>query len=163
MDFTGSIINEYNRLPEHWWLWLAAAAVIVGLICMAGKLPSKGIISRALLFSYVLFILFVTIIGRSRGAMRAELVPFWSYSRPELKSEIILNYILFIPLGFFLYAAYGKRAGMKTVFVGLAFSCAIELSQLIFRIGLFEFDDIIGNTVGCPTLDSGSSSDTIPI
>ena len=28
-------------------------------------------------------------------------------------------------------------------------SVSIEIVQLVFRIGLFEFDDMIGNTIGC--------------
>ena len=76
-------------------------------------------------------------------------MPFWSYSHPELYMEIILNYLLFIPLGMLLYGAYGERIGLKVVLIGCALSVGIEITQLVLSIGLFEFDDIIGNTIGC--------------
>lgn len=104
---------------------------------------------RPLLAAYVLFILFETVIGRKPGVGRVELLPFWSYSHPELRMEIVLNYLLFMPLGLLLYLCFGERWGLKVVLIGFLLSAAIEIAQLVFRIGLFEFDDMIGNTVGC--------------
>ena len=28
IDFTGTIINEYNSLPSFWWMWLIVVAVV---------------------------------------------------------------------------------------------------------------------------------------
>lgn len=104
---------------------------------------------RPLLAAYILFILMETVIGRKVGVGRVELVPFWSYSHPELRMEIVLNYILFMPLGVLLYLCFGEKFGLRVVIAGLLLSVSIEIVQLVFRIGLFEFDDMIGNTVGC--------------
>ena len=104
---------------------------------------------RPLLAAYILFILMETVIGRKVGNGRVELVPFWSYSHPELSMEIVLNYILFIPLGFLLYLCFGEKLGLRVVLAGFLLSASIELIQLNFKIGVFEFDDMIGNTVGC--------------
>ena len=104
---------------------------------------------RPLLAAYILFILMETIIGRKTGVGRVELVPFWSYSHPELRMEIVLNYILFIPLGCLLYLCFGERFGLRVVIAGFLLSALIELIQLTFKIGVFEFDDMIGNTIGC--------------
>ena len=90
-----------------------------------------------------------TIIGRKTGVGRVELVPFWSYSHPELRMEIVLNYMLFIPLGVLLYLCFGEKLGLRVVIAGFLLSTLIELIQLTFKIGVFEFDDMIGNTVGC--------------
>ena len=27
LDFTGTIINEYNSLPSFWWMWLIVVVV----------------------------------------------------------------------------------------------------------------------------------------
>ena len=143
MDFTGTLLNEYNSLPAYWWLWLIVVALVVWLI------DGRRITPRPLLVAYVVFILFETVIGRKTGVGRVELVPFWSYSHPELRMEIVLNYILFIPLGFLLYLCSGEKYGLRVVIAGLLLSVSIELIQLLFNIGLFEFDDMIGNTVGC--------------
>lgn len=143
MDFTGTLLNEYNSLPAYWWLWLIVVALVVWLI------DGRRITPRPLLAAYILFILMETIIGRKTGVGRVELVPFWSYSHPELRMEIVFNYILFMPLGVLLYLCFGEKFGLRVVLAGLLLSVSIELIQLLFNIGLFEFDDIIGNTVGC--------------
>ena len=143
MDFTGTLLNEYNSLPAYWWLWLIVVALAVWLI------DGRKSITHPLLAAYLLFILFETVIGRKTGVGRVELVPFWSYSHPELRMEILLNYVLFIPLGLLLYLCLGEKFGLRVVIAGLLLSVSIELIQLTFKIGVFEFDDMIGNTVGC--------------
>lgn len=150
MDFTGTLKNEFNSLPSFWWLWLIIVAVGVGVVYKL--ICGREISTRMrLLAAYVVFILMETIIGRKAGSISVELVPFWSYSHPELRMEIILNYILFIPLGFLLYLCLGEsRKGCVWIATaGFLLSASIEIIQLVFRIGLFEFDDMIGNTIGC--------------
>ena len=71
------------------------------------------------------------------------------YSHPELRMEIVLNYMLFIPLGCLLHLCFGEKFGLRVVIAGLLLSVSIELIQLTFKIGVFEFDDMIGNTIGC--------------
>lgn len=143
MDFTGTLLNEYNSLPAYWWLWLIVVDLVVWLI------DGRRVTPRPLLAAYILFILMETIIGRKVGVERVELVPFWSYSHPELRMEIILNYILFMPLGVLLYLCFGEKLGLRVVIAGFLLSALIELIQLTFKIGVFEFDDMIGNTIGC--------------
>ena len=143
MDFTGTLINEYNSLPSFWWLWLIVAAMVVWFI------DGRRMTPRPLLAAYVLFILMETVIGRKPGVGRVELTPLWSYSHPELRIEILLNYVLFIPLGVLLYLCFGEKFGLRVVLAGFLLSASIEIVQLVFRIGVFEFDDMIGNTIGC--------------
>ena len=157
MDFTGTLLNEYNSLPAYWWLWLIVVALVVWLI------DGRRVTPRPLLAAYILFILMETIIGRKTGVGRVELVPFWSYSHPELRMEIVLNYILFIPFGLLLSLVKKggevEKAGEiesgvelstgRIVLTGFLLAASIEIVQLVFRIGLFEFDDMIGNTIGC--------------
>ena len=112
-------------------------------------IDGRRISPRPLLAAYILFILMETVLGRESGVGRVELVPLWSYSHPELRMEIVLNYILFIPLGCLLYLCFGKKWGLKVFLIGFLLSVSIEIVQLVFRIGLFEFDDMIGNTIGC--------------
>ena len=28
LDFTGTVINEYNSLPSFWWMWLIVLVVV---------------------------------------------------------------------------------------------------------------------------------------
>ena len=122
---------------------MIVVALVVWLI------DGRRITPRPLLAAYILFILMETVLGRESGVGRVELVPFWSYSHPELRMEIVLNYILFIPLGVLLYLCFGEKFGLRVVIAGFLLSALIELIQLTFKIGVFEFDDMIGNTVGC--------------
>lgn len=73
-----------------------------------------------------------------------ELIPFWSYSRPDLFLQIIANILMFIPIGVFGALLWKWRA----VLFAVGLSTAIEIIQLISKTGLFEFDDIIHNSLG---------------
>lgn len=136
---------------------VAVVAGVVNALVAGKKITTMEIVFRVLLAAYVVFILMETIIGRKPSIARAEFIPFWSYSHPELRTEIILNYILFVPLGFLLYLCFGEKRNhsgvwintVQVVLIGFLLSALIESIQLVFRIGLFEFDDMIGNTIGC--------------
>ena len=97
-----------------------------------------------LLAAYLFFILTETVLIRKTGALRYELVPFWSWKRPDLRAQIYVNILLFVPVGFLL----GLKTGWKSIPLAAGMSAAIELIQLATRRGLFEFDDIIHNTLG---------------
>ncbi|MCI7607313.1 MAG: VanZ family protein [Spirochaetales bacterium] len=160
MDFTGTLIREFALLPKNWEFVLIIVALLSGLVLYLRykkNINPEELFFSSLLASYIVFILYMTIIGRRPVTKRAEFIPFWSYVKPELWNEILLNYILFIPFGFLLYASHGdkreiRKKGISTVaavFIGFLISSLIEINQFLFSIGLFEFDDIIGNTIGC--------------
>ena len=90
-------------------------------------------------------IIVATILMRTPSeSVRVRLIPFWSYSRPWVYQQIIWNILIFAPVGFMA----GHIWGWKSVLIGLGFSIAIEITQLISHRGLFEFDDMIHNTLG---------------
>ena len=62
-----------------------------------------------------------------------------------MSTEILQNIWLFVPLGAIIRALTRKKIFLLAPFV---FSVVIELIQLVFGLGLFEFDDIISNTLG---------------
>ena len=121
-------------------------AIVAGVVWF---IDGRRMTPRPLLAAYILFILMETVLGRESGVGRVELVPLWSYSHPELWMEIVLNYLLFMPLGFLLYLCLGEKFGLRVVMAGFLLSVTVELIQLTFKIGVFEFDDMIGNTIGC--------------
>ena len=156
MDYIETLIHLYELLPSCWCLYLLFVFFISYIILYRYDRDDE-IAIKSFLAQYILFILFMTIIGRTKVLKRAEFMPFWSYFRPRLWPEIVLNYILFIPFGFLIFSSYGdkneiRKRGINTkrcVLIGFLISTLIELNQFIFSIGLFEFDDIIGNTLGC--------------
>ena len=57
--------------------------------------------------------------------------------------------LAFVPLGIFLPVLFRKMQSFCHVVVAAAvLSAVIEISQLIFRCGLCELDDVMNNTLG---------------
>ena len=144
----------------------------------------KALSASFLSIYYYLLYLYTIVFRPQYSKPQYELALFWSYRRAlngsvYLWIEIILNYILFVPIGLLMPVLikhkktgrqkYGRKNGNKraqgkrncgctepkcgpafaiTVLTGILTSLSIEISQLCFRRGLFEWDDIIGNTVG---------------
>ena len=105
---------------------------------------------------YVFVVLGVTLLMRG-SSLTAEPVypPFYSYQDAWAHwssvswSNIILNFCMFVPLGFLLPLGFpGFRSEGRILLTGFFFSLSIELLQLITRRGMFEWDDLLGNTVG---------------
>ena len=140
MDFVGAITREIFSISWYWWI------VIVAVVAAVWRGRKEKIV-EALIAGYLVLILVITLLDRQVGIRQAELIPFWSYGIPELRAEIICNYILFIPLGVLL--AFKNLDWRRVWLLGAATSLIIETSQLIFSRGLFEFDDVIGNSLGC--------------
>jgi len=99
---------------------------------------------------------------RQSGGLRILITNRW------LLKEIILNILLYIPLGCllpFMRPALARKRPKpvgakplrrryyifpwKVVLIGFFYSIATETLQMVFRVGLFELDDIFDNTVGC--------------
>ena len=57
--------------------------------------------------------------------------------------DIVLNILMFIPLGFLL----GDK-GRKAVLFGFLLSAFIECAQYLFLLGYCEADDVLNNTIG---------------
>ncbi len=63
--------------------------------------------------------------------------------------NIILNICMFVPFGLLLpMGLKWFRKCYRTYAAGFLFSLFIELSQMIFKIGIFEPDDLLDNTLG---------------
>lgn len=64
-------------------------------------------------------------------------------------TEIILNILLFVPMGFLLPKfKEGLREVWKVLLLGLCFSLFIECAQLILHMGCFDTADLVHNTLG---------------
>ncbi|MCD8364285.1 MAG: VanZ family protein [Clostridiales bacterium] len=124
-----------------------------------GSFLRSGVLERPVIFSvsltYVLFVLFVTLIARTPfSVQRAELVPLWSWYEVivnhsvGLFEEIVLNVLMFVPVGVCMHLLHGTGPG-KALLAGLVFSALIEMTQLLTCRGLFEWDDMIHNALGC--------------
>ena len=95
---------------------------------------------RILAIAYCVFIVYYTILCREPGTELIFKPLFWELSRGAWR-DICLNILLFVPLGFLL-------GSYKGILIGFLLSTAIELVQLIFRLGFCEIDDVLNNTIG---------------
>ena len=119
-----------------------------GVVCLLILILPKRL-SVFLIAAYIAFILYETLMFRESGDARANLVLF-SYAGKFLKEQsvrvgVINNIWLFIPLGTGLYRWYQKKWVLLIPFV---MSVAIETTQYITGLGIAEFDDVFGNTMG---------------
>ena len=63
-------------------------------------------------------------------------------------ANLLGNILIFVPYGFFVSMAGRRRGFFKTFFFSMFLSLAVETVQLITRVGSFDVDDILLNTVG---------------
>lgn len=141
----------YISIPLFLGMILFILVVEVGV----GKKATRPL--RIVLFSIYLFLnLSETLLFRTRkDAASYILTPFWSYRAafggdPTMWPQILLNILLYVPFGFLLDdSSRMKKRPLLIILSGFLFSCGTELVQLVFRLGCFEFDDIINNTLGC--------------
>ena len=147
-------------------IWLAVTAVVGTIclfLCMAGKMKKDTAVLITLLGFYLAVIFTFTLAHRvPKQEYKYNLKLFWTIEaiwngKKDLISESIWNVVLFIPLGVILALLMPKQGekGSKSrqiwlpVLIGAGISFAVELIQLVGRLGLFEFDDILYNTAGC--------------
>lgn len=107
-----------------------------------------------LLFFYAAIVICSTLIFRNgEGGRGVHLIPFWSYfatdNFPRLPIENVMNFLAFMPMGFLLGLITIKLKWYQVATVGCGFSLFVELTQLIFKRGMCELDDVIHNTLGC--------------
>ena len=130
-------------------------ALFAVVLFQKGKIKLSACITIPLLALYLSFVTTTTIFSSvpSYDAQYNFLL-FWSYKaiaggESELIAQIFWNVVLFIPIGILLMLILTcKHKGKISVVVGLLLSASIELVQLVSHRGLFEFDDIVHNTLG---------------
>ncbi len=128
---------------------------------------------RLISFSRLLFLLYIFLVLYfllfSEGFGRTEVRREYSYNIVFFKEinryiqwaktsdtgfnmmllNILGNIICFMPFGFFLPVLFEKlRHGISVTIATFTFSLLVEIFQLIFKIGCFDVDDIILNTLG---------------
>lgn len=136
-------------------IFAVAAAVAVRKV-KEKKIRKSQAIAGLLFLTFIAIVYASTVFTRNPEAQRRyNLEIFWSWkavragSREMLK-ESLLNCILLFPAGVLLPFICGKKVRWwQGLLCGIILSFGIESLQLILRRGLFEFDDIIHNSLGC--------------
>ena len=145
LDRNGNVMLCVDNLLNGFPCMVVAFGCVICLLMIV--LPKS--FSVVLTVVYVAFILYETLMFRETGDARTNLVLF-SYAGKFLKEQsvrvgVINNIWLFIPLGTGLYRCFQKKWVFLIPFV---MSVAIETTQYITGLGIAEFDDVFGNTMG---------------
>ncbi len=129
---------QQTDIPAYYYI----AAAVLG-VCLW---PAARKWAVSLVVPYAFLVLAATLLIREPGAEpKYELQLFWSYRVWEIQREqIIANVIMFLPVGFLA----GVVFGWGSVPLSLGLSAMIESLQLATCRGLFEFDDMVHNTLG---------------
>ena len=107
--------------------------------------------SFCLFFGYMFLVLCTTVFFREDTYQRRYMLqPLLTYKNLYSRrvAEIIMNVIMFIPIGFFVGGALKKKHVWNVIGIGIMLSFFIELTQLVSTRGVFSVDDIIHNTLG---------------
>ena len=160
-----SNFQSYLQLNTHRIKWVLVFGIVFMVLYLI--LQKKGCVKRkanpitAQIYGILLslscsFIFVMTLFSRSFGVdFYFRFQPFASYyiafaeGGIEVMLQIIINIVMFIPIGFLLPCCFKLYEKYRYVLItAVIASLSIELLQLIFRIGLFETDDVINNVFG---------------
>lgn len=81
-----------------------------------------------------------------------EIKRFWEY-RGELgmfavATNLLGNILIFVPYGFFVAMANEKGGFWKSILYSFGLCFCVEVFQLVTKVGSFDVDDILLNTIG---------------
>lgn len=160
-------MDIYQIIMTHNRMWTAREIAVFSVIVLCafvvcihliryGKIRiSQGIAAMLLIF-FLGIVFGSTVFTRTATVREYELVPLWSWREVILHHDMfllqenLLNCILLMPVGILLPFIAGHKVGWKTaLMIGVLISAVIETSQLVFMRGLFEWDDMIHNGIGC--------------
>lgn len=154
------IASQLDVVPKTVYLGLLALFCVGAIVLWAVNRKKAGrYIAWLLFFEYVFLVLGMTVFFRHTGTKAMVYPPFWSYASvwrdgdTTVLHEIILNVVLFVPLGF-LWGIQSLRWPKKwqwlsAMILGVCLSGVIESLQYVFKKGCVEVDDVIHNTMGC--------------
>lgn len=164
-DYFCKCLRHFGPKWSSNWSWSLAACGVVVLTLTYVVLRNRRSTKRALwldvcaqtcLWEYLAFIAIAIVFSRKTAA-EARYEPRFLYSYFEFFQGnrrffwlTIFNVALFVPLGFFYSACerFRKVGAWRAWLYPLAVSLTIETVQLVFRKGVFEWDDVFHNVIG---------------
>lgn len=169
MDIYQIIITYYPIWSLFEWIIflsvLALAVCIAVVLYKKQKITTRQSIAGILLLLYLLLVFGSTVFTRMPGERQYQLEVFWSWKKilhyieqhgmvtgTGLLRENLLNIVMLFPAGMLLPFVFGNRGKIRWwhgLLFGIFISGCIEGLQLILCRGLFEFDDMIHNSLGC--------------
>lgn len=118
---------------------------------------NKSFLCELLFFIYFFIVLYRTLFQRDFSYdPLSEVFDGWTIFKTQytgLDYQVIGNVVMFLPFGFLWALCFERkhkyvRALLNSTLSSLAFSAFIEITQLIFSKGTFQFSDIVYNMLG---------------
>jgi len=139
--------------PVYYLVALTLGVIVAMIGNYRCKNKRKSVV-MGLIIAYLTLVFSLTIIARTPTGHNYELMLFWSYIEIYKGNTIfiydnILNVLMLMPLGVLLSVGFDQITCKQAALSGFLVSLIIEVMQLLTRRGLFEFDDILHNTLGC--------------
>ncbi|MFA6735531.1 MAG: VanZ family protein, partial [Saccharofermentanales bacterium] len=118
-------------------------------------LPKKKVVLALISICYMSLIIGIVFIRQSSSYHSVNLHLFRSYREAWNTfsvyewTNLVLNILIFVPLGFLLPLWSDKlRKLWKVILISVSISAAIECIQYITHHGVFDIDDIFNNSTG---------------
>lgn len=155
------ILTEYNNpwSPREILCFSCIMVIAISMMIYLIRKEKMNKLQAAVILAELVFLGIVfgsTVFTRTGSVRQYELIPFWSWSAiiryhdMQLLKENLLNCILLLPAGALLPLIMNRKIKWQEALAfGVLISATIETSQLITMRGLFEWDDMIHNGLGC--------------
>ena len=145
LNETGDVkFNIRNLMYNRSWIVVPLTVAAMIALCW---IPRKACIG--LVLAYIGVIGYFTLLFRESTENGVVLSAFWSYRKlftsSGVRSEILKNIWLFVPLGALLYRACPK---LRVILIPVIISIVIEGIQYFAGLGQCEFDDVLSNGIG---------------
>ena len=130
----------------------------------AARRRQYQILGKILFAFYIVFVFYFLLISEIYGragemkdyhynlVLFQEIMRFWNYREQlgifSVMANLAGNILIFIPFGFFLPMASEHRSFCLTVIDAFLVSLLIETIQLFTKVGCFDVDDLLLNTMG---------------
>lgn len=99
----------------------------------------------------ILMVCLAVCLREPKGNLSVRREVHWEYYRSLsalLSPDVINNILAFIPIGILVGLLSARYRLLKAILAGLFLSETIECSQLIWKRGVFDADDLLNNTLG---------------
>lgn len=121
------------------------------------------IVGKILFVLYIAFIIYFLIFSDWYGrtdmqeyrynlVLFREIKRFWEYRDQvgwfAMFTNLFGNVLIFVPFGFFMPMASKYRSFFSTLFYSFGLTLCVETFQLITKVGSFDVDDLLLNTIG---------------
>lgn len=146
---------------DQFYAFLVASLGLLAIVIVIGLLSIRVINKRkfmlwALLVEYLFLVVCATVVCRQPlPKPHLQLSPLWVYTdflhthQKEAVKDIVVNLLLFLPIGALLDGLYPSLKWYQALLIGLACSLTIEVAQYAFMRGIAQTDDVIHNAGSC--------------